>query len=304
MDLPESVAALGERLDRAGAIIADPQLLNGADVFASERERLFMRPWIAVDHRTRLDECGRFFRFDAATRSILVTRAADGRLHALRNVCIHAGYPVCDAEDGSAERLVCPYHGWEFALDGRLLEPDLSARIDPARLRLASHPVCVRDGLIFVDLSSTVGPNDQMPETVAEGPIPDWLADGAVTGRTRYTANRNWKLALQFLKSSPHLLFDDFAGGSWIAFGPLSLMMVHREEAALLRVIPKSAERTDIQLTRMASPDAPPASTVPDDGIDRMAEGLREAADADAIAWSTELDRGFFAWYWSLMSAN
>jgi nitrite reductase/ring-hydroxylating ferredoxin subunit len=303
MDLPESVAAIGERLDGAGAIAADPQLLNGPDVFASERDRLFMRPWIAVDHESRIDRNGRYFRFDAATRSMLVTRAADGRLHALRNVCIHAGYPVCDAEDGSVERLICPYHGWEFALDGRLLEPDLTGRIDPARLRLASHPVCVRDGLIFVDLSGPAGAPDETVQMDAAAPIPDWLADGEVSQRTRYSASWNWKLALQFLKLSPHLLFDDFTGGSWIAFGPLSLMMVHREEAALLRVIPKSAERTDIQLIRMAPPDLPGASAVPD-GPDRMAEGLRDAGDAVAVARSTALDRSFFAWYWSLMSAN
>ena len=80
---------------------------------------------------------GSWFRCDAAARSILVTREAGGRLNALRNVCIHAGYPVCEAEEGAAERLMCPYHGWEYALDGRLVEPELSSRIDPSRLRLA-----------------------------------------------------------------------------------------------------------------------------------------------------------------------
>ncbi len=303
MDLPESVAAVGARLDGTGSVAPDPQLLNGADVFASERERLFMRPWMAVDHHTRLDENGRFFRFDAATRSILVTRAADGRLHALRNVCIHAGYPVCDAEDGPAERLVCPYHGWEFALDGRLVEPDLSARIDPSRLRLASHPVCVRDGLILVDLSSAAGPPEETPRSLPAAPVPDWLADGGVIQRARCTTNWNWKPALQFLKSSPHLLFEDFTGDDWIAFGPLSLMMVNREEAALLRVIPKSAERTDIQLIRMAPRGARLESAAPD-GVDRLADGLREAGDSAAVAWSSALDRPFFAWYWSLMSAS
>jgi len=155
MDLPDSVAAIGERLGGDGAIVVDPQLLNGADVFAAERERLFLRPWVAVDHQSRIEEPGRYVRFEAATRSILLTRDAEGCLRALRNVCIHAGYPVCEAEEGPADRLICPYHGWEFAADGRLIEPDLSRRIDPARLRLANHPVCVRDGLIFVDPSRT-----------------------------------------------------------------------------------------------------------------------------------------------------
>ena len=305
MDLPESVAALGERLGGTGQIVPDPQLLTGADVFASERDRLFMRPWVAVDHVSRLDANERFFRFDAATRSILVTRDKSGRLRALRNVCIHAGYPVCEAEDGAAERLVCPYHGWEFALDGRLLEPDLTARIDPARLRLASHPIAVCDGLILVDLSAPAGGDDPVPPAATASSIPQWLADAEVTERTRYTLNWNWKYALQLVKSSPHLLFDEPGEAVPAEFGPLSLMLTRSHEAALLRVVPKSAERTDIQLTRLAARGtAPPITAAASDRVDRLAEGLRAAGDAAAVARSAELDRPFFAWYWSLMSAD
>src|SRR5207247_7346494 len=127
----------------------------------------FARPWMAVDHATRLDEDGRFFRVDAAARSMVVTRDRSGCLHALRNVCIHAGYPVCDAEEGTGERLVCPYHGWEFALDGELVEPAFASRIDRSRLRMTSYRVCVRDGLILVDASGGAPCSDEIG-----GPIP------------------------------------------------------------------------------------------------------------------------------------
>lgn len=297
MDLPDSVAAIGERLGSDGAIVADAQLFEGADVFAAERERLFMRPWIAVDHASRIADPARFFRFEAATRSFLVTRDAEGRLHALRNVCIHAGYPVCEAEDGPAERLVCPYHGWEFAADGRLVEPDLRARIDPARLRLASHPVCIRDGLVMVDPSqpAAAGENGSAAPMPVRG-VPAWLAAGWVTRRTRYTTEWNWKPALHFVKSSPQLFCDDPGGDDFIDFGPLSLMMAEPHQATLVRVVPRSAARTEIQLVRMAPPDA-----ADEDGPDRLAEALPQAGTA---ASSAGLDREFFAWYWSLMSAD
>ena len=304
MDLPESVAAIGERLGGTGAIVANPQLLHGADVFAAERDWIFLRRWVAVDHQTRLDGDGCYFRFDAATRSLLVTRTADGGLHALRNVCIHAGYPVCEEEGGTAARLICPYHGWEFELDGRLVEPNLSARIDPARLRLASHPVCVHDGLIFVDPSGAAVAGESAAAPVADGIVPEWLAEGNVTARIRYSTNWNWKLALQFLRSSPHLFADDPGeDADCVVFGPLSLMLVQPRQAALLRVIPKSAERTDIQLVRMEAKGAPPSTPVAD-GPDRVADGLQHAGDAEAVARSVELDRPFFAWYWSLMSTD
>jgi len=301
MDLPDSVAAIGERLGGGGAIVVDPQLLNGADVFAAERERLFLRPWIAVDHQSRIAEPGRYVRFDAATRSVLLTRDAEGRLRALRNVCLHAGYPICEAEEGPADRLICPYHGWEFTAEGRLVEPDLSARIDPARLRLASYPVRIQDGLIFVDLSKPSAASEEA-DTAPATPhaIPAWLAQGRVTERARYSTSWNWKLALQFLKSSPHLFGDDLAEQQdLVAFGPLSLMLVEPHQAALLRVIPKSAAHTDIQLVRVAR-----AGASATEACDRVAEGLREAGDAESVAQKTELDRDFFGWYWPLMSAG
>ena len=296
MDLPQSIASIGAQLGRDEPIVADPQLLSGADVFAAERQRLFLRPWVAIDHHSRVKAPGRYVRVEAATRSILLIRDADGQLRALRNVCIHAGYPVCEAEEGPAERLVCPYHGWEFAADGRLLEPDLSSRIDPARLRLASHPVVIQDGLIFVDPSQAASAEIGDPP-IAPGVVPSWLAAATITGRPRYSIDWNWKLALQFIRSSPHLFCDDPDDDDLIAFGPLSLMFTQQSRASLLRVIPKSAVRTDIQLVRLASPYAPD-----DRGSDRVADGLREAADAETETGLAKLDRAFFAWYWSLMS--
>ena len=298
MDLPESVTAIGAQLGRDEPVVADPQLLSGADVFAAERQRVFLRPWVAVDHHSRVVAPGRYVRVEAATRSVLLIRDADGQLRALRNVCIHAGYPVCEAEEGPADRLVCPYHGWEFAADGRLLEPDLSRRIDPARLRLASHPVTIQDGLIFVDPSQAASAAIGDPP-IAPGVVPSWLAAAKITGRPRYTIDCNWKPALQFIRSSPHLFCEDPDDDDLIAFGPLSLMFTQPNRASLLRVIPISAARTDIQIVRLASCDASH-----DDGSDRVADGLREAAATETGAGFARLDRAFFAWYWSLMSAG
>jgi nitrite reductase/ring-hydroxylating ferredoxin subunit len=293
MDFPASIAALEEQLAGNGEIAPNPELFHDPQVLAVERERIFIRPSIAVDHASRLAEKRRYFRFDAAGRSILVTRDGDGGLHALRNVCLHAGYPICEAEDGTAERLVCPYHGWEYSLDGRLVEPELSARIDPGRLLLARYRVGVRDGLILVDLSGGSGATP--PEATA---LPPWLAAAAVCRRGRWSTAWNWKFALHFAKASPRLFLDDFEeGDEWHAFGPLSLILLRPNRAALLQIIPKLVGRTDFRLVELAAPDALPGAAAVADAI---GEGLRRAVEADP---SLPLDRTFFAWYWSLVSA-
>ncbi len=232
MDLPVSITDLGEQLSGDREIVPDPALFSDPQVFGAERERIFQRSVMALDHETRLSEDGRWFRCDAAARSIVVTREAGGRLNALRNVCIHAGYPVCEAEEGSAERLMCLYHGWEYALDGRLVEPELSSRIDPARLRLASYPVRVCNGLIFADPPGAIA--------AEVNSVPAWLT----------AATWNWKYLRHFLQSSPHLFFDGLPDDGQ-EVGPLDLLFAQSPRAVLLRVIPKFAEQTDFQVIEM-----------------------------------------------------
>jgi nitrite reductase/ring-hydroxylating ferredoxin subunit len=289
MDLPVSVTDLGEQLRGGRDIVADPGLFSDPQVFAAERERIFQRSVMALDHATRLSEDGRWFRCDAATRSILVTREVGGRLNALRNVCIHAGYPVCEAEEGSAERLMCPYHGWEFALDGRLVEPELSSRIDPARLRLASYPVRVCNGLILADPPGATA--------AAVNCVPAWLTAATVVRRPRYNTSRNWKFVRHLLQSSPHLFFDGLPDECQ-EIGPLGLLFAQPGRAVLLRVIPKFAEQTDFQAIEMIAGENR-RSAEPETGLDPLDERLRAAAAS--FSW---FDRDVAQWYWSLMSRD
>jgi len=292
MDLPVSITELGQQLCGDGKVVPDPALFSDPQVFAAERERIFQRSVTALDHETRLAADGRWFRCDAAPRSILVTRAAGGRLHALRNVCIHAGYPVCDTEEeGAAERLICPYHGWEYTLDGRLVEPELSSRIDPARLRLPSYSVCVRNGMIFVGPSGA----DQIVEQCASA-VPAWLRAATVAERTQYNTNWNWKSLRHFLQSSPQLFLDGAAERH--EFGPLSIMFARAPRAVLLRLVPKFAEQTDLQVIEMTADNGRHSPQMAG-GSDAVTERLRHADSS--LSW---FDRDVARWYWSLMGAG
>ena len=289
MDLPASVTALGEQLRVDGEIAPDPALLQDSNVFAAERERIFARPLMALDHASRLSADGSYFRYDAAPRGLVVTREGGGRLHALRNLCLHAGYPVCEAEEGTGQRLTCLYHGWEYTLDGRLVEPELSSRIDPSRLRLPEYPLGVCNGLILVDPSGKSAGGEQCAEVV-----PAWLASATVVGRAKYSTTWNWKFLRYFLQSSPHLFFNG-ARENCIEFGPLSFMVVQAERAVLLRIVPRFAEQTDFYVIEIIGEAARNPNAA---GADVVAEGLRRAETA-----SPWFDRRLAEWYWSLMSA-
>jgi nitrite reductase/ring-hydroxylating ferredoxin subunit len=285
MDLPASIAALGAQLGGTGEISPDPALFSDPNVFAAERERIFGRPMMAVDHATRLPKEGHWFRSDSGPRSVVVTRDGEGRLHALRNVCIHAGYPVCEAEEGAAERLVCLYHGWEYTLDGRLVEPEFSSRIDPSRLRMKSCSVSVRNGLIFVDPSgNTEAAEPDFPS------LPDWLDAAKVTGRFRHNITRNWKVLREWLRSSPQLFLAD-SSEECIDFGPLSFIFLQPRRAVLVRIIPKYTEQTDCHMVYMSVEEG-------SESAEDIASAVRDAEPSPSL-----FDRRAADWYWSLMSA-
>jgi len=68
----------------------------------------------------------------------------EGAFYALDGACIHHGGPLGQGRlDGA--HLVCPYHLWAF--DCRTGQYDR----DPAH-RVASYPVQVRDGQIFIEV--------------------------------------------------------------------------------------------------------------------------------------------------------
>jgi len=53
-------------------------------------------------------------------RSILLTRTTEGLIKAFENVCLHRQSQITEG-CGSTRRLVCPYHAWNYDLDGNLV---------------------------------------------------------------------------------------------------------------------------------------------------------------------------------------
>ena len=88
-------------------------------VFAWERDVIFGTEWVCVGRVEQLANPGDHLAADVIDQPILVTRATDGRLHAISNVCLHRSMPLVDGP-GSSRWIVCPYHQWSYDLDGSL----------------------------------------------------------------------------------------------------------------------------------------------------------------------------------------
>jgi nitrite reductase/ring-hydroxylating ferredoxin subunit len=294
MDLPDPIAAIGNQIEAGGPVGPAPEFFEAYEVFSAELARIFVRPWLAVDHHSRLPEDNSYFRFDMGSRSVVLARESAGCIHALRNACLHAGYRICEEEDGRGDHLFCNYHGWDYALDGRLTEPMLRPeQEDRSRFRLPRYAMHIGRGLIFVDLSRA-GPDAPEAGRLDLDAVPEDLGERVVTRRQRYPTTWNWKPLRQLLWGAKELVFADGECDAAIEFGPLSFLALSGDDAVLARLVPRFPGHTDIELVRMA----PPGAASNDGAEDRIGAAVRDAG-ADVPA----LRPDFYDWYWPAISA-
>lgn len=95
-----------------------------------ELETVFHSSWQAIVTASSLSNRGEFATAEMGQLPVVVSRDEKETLHAFANVCRHrAALVACGT--GNAERFTCPYHGWQYGLDGRLLSaPELGAVCD------------------------------------------------------------------------------------------------------------------------------------------------------------------------------
>ncbi len=87
-------------------------------IAALERQAVFAGHWQPVARMDQLRRPGDFVTADIAGEPIVVIR--DGGIHAFYNVCRHHGAQIAGGS-GCLDRFRCPYHGWTYARDGRLI---------------------------------------------------------------------------------------------------------------------------------------------------------------------------------------
>ena len=223
-------------------------------LYRRELERFFYQGhWCYVGLEAEVPNPGDFKRTAIGERSVILTRAADGGIHVVENVCAHRGMRFCRERHGNRKEFVCPYHQWSYTLKGDLqgvpfrrgVKQDgqvvggMPADFNPAEHGLTKLKVATRGGVVFASFDPEVEPFEDYlgPEIVGWF---DRLFNGRplkILGYNRQRIPGNWKLMQENIKDPYHpgLLHTWFVTfGLWRADNKSQLRMDARHRHAAM----------------------------------------------------------------------
>jgi benzoate/toluate 1,2-dioxygenase alpha subunit len=90
-------------------------------IFRAEMERIYTRTWVFVGHDSQVPNPGDYHTSYIGLQPVIISRSDDGEVHVLVNRCMHRGSVICRDLRGHGTEFNCPYHGWVYGLDGKLL---------------------------------------------------------------------------------------------------------------------------------------------------------------------------------------
>jgi phenylpropionate dioxygenase-like ring-hydroxylating dioxygenase large terminal subunit len=172
-------------------------LYHDPEFFAAEKTAFLRAAPQVVCHVSEIPEAGDWRTIEYLGESVIVIRGDDGAVRALANVCRHRGSRLVDGNAGCARVLTCPYHGWSYARDGRLVGvPHRTEYPELETEQLGLFPVALEQwrGFLFVTLEPGAPSVAEMMAPYADEVAPyrfeELRAIGRVTLRPRPL---NWK---------------------------------------------------------------------------------------------------------------
>ena len=179
---------------------------------AREQSRLFGQEPLLMAMSCQIPNAGDYITDDHSGIPIVVVRGEDGMVRAFRNACRHRGARVARGA-GCSKALTCPYHGWTYALDGRLKGiPDKRSfpGVDPAQHGLQALPVAERDGMVWVRPSPSADGGTSLDIAGHLGRLDAELGSYGLAGYHHYETRiiqrkMNWKLVIDTFLEPYHL---------------------------------------------------------------------------------------------------
>lgn len=187
------------------------------EIFRREMEVFFAgRTWNYVGLACEVPETGSYKRQWIGTRPVVMVRNEAGEINVFENRCAHRQAQICWQNTGRVKDFTCPYHQWNYNLDGRLVgmpfrrgqrgQGGMPADFDLNAHGLAKLRTVNRGGMVWASFAHD-GPSFEAycgPEVLAEI---DHVFSGrelVLLGYSRQLIPANWKMYLENLKDPYH----------------------------------------------------------------------------------------------------
>jgi len=168
------------------------------DIFAEEMERIFYANWLFAGSSCEIPNPGDYFTLPVGEESLIIIRDKNGEAHAHFNVCRHRGSKIATEDRGCAKALVCPYHQWVYAPDGKLTNARLMGdTFRPEEYTLRKAHIREVAGLIFVCIAEDAPDFQPMLEAIEPQLRPHGLDRAKVVARQTYEVRANWKVLVE-----------------------------------------------------------------------------------------------------------
>jgi choline monooxygenase len=162
-----------------------------------ERVSVFSKTWQLVARTEQVKTAGQFVATTVASEPIVVIRGHDGALRAFYNVCRHHAAAVVTEPCGQASLLHCPYHGWNYGLDGSLKGmPEFEGveNFDRAQNGLVPIRVETWECFVFVNLDHHAVPLADFLGGLIKRLAPLGIGKLHHFDRRTYNIHCNWKV--------------------------------------------------------------------------------------------------------------
>lgn len=162
-----------------------------------ERLSVFSKTWQLVARTDQVSAAGQFVTTSVAGEPVVVVRDGDGALRAFYNVCRHHAAAVVTEPCGSASLLRCPYHGWNYGLDGSLKGmPEFEGveNFDRAQNGLVPIRVETWECFVFVNLDDNAQSLPDFLGGLVKRVAPLGVGKLHYFDRRIYNINCNWKV--------------------------------------------------------------------------------------------------------------
>jgi phenylpropionate dioxygenase-like ring-hydroxylating dioxygenase large terminal subunit len=184
-----------------------PVCYTDPDIYERELESVFRTSWIGVGRADRWKAPGDYAAFKLAGIPIIVLRGKEGELRAFANSCRHRGTQLLEGE-GNCRRIICPFHSWTYALDGRLIgapKMEHTRDFDETDYGLVTVRAATCDGFAFVCFDEATPGLDEWLGDFSDLHRPWSLAGLVSTRRREFDVACNWKLFLEVFNEYYHL---------------------------------------------------------------------------------------------------